>query len=144
MGGLPGPRQHPFRLGITLSSRLWLPGAFRPLAFASWTFLLPLELPATLTSAVLTTVRFHGGYHVPHHRAATGVGAFYTPGSWCPCLGACVNPRPLQTTVASCLLTQHCRRYQSSCPATSIYEASTKIHRCSPVQSFPGLGTVDD
>ena len=42
------------------------------------------------------------------------------------------------------LLTRHCRLSQSSCPATSIYEASAKIHLRSPVQSFPGLGRVDD
>jgi len=29
-------RQHPFRLGIALSDRLWIPCAFRPSAFASW------------------------------------------------------------------------------------------------------------
>src|SRR5713226_8744360 len=109
MGGLPGPRQHPFGLGITLSSRLCVPAAFRRLAFASWTFLLPLEYPATLTGVVLTTVRFQGGYHVPHHRAAAGVGACYTPGSWCPCLGACVNPRHCRQLLLACRLTQHCR-----------------------------------
>jgi hypothetical protein len=43
--------------------------------------------------------RPHWGYHVPHHRAPTGVGAFYTPGAWCPCSGACVNPWPLPLTV---------------------------------------------
>ena len=83
-GSSPGPRQHLFRLGMTLSSRLCLPAAFRPLAFASWTFLFPLRPPATLTGAVLTKVRSHWGCHVPHHRDPTGVGAFYTPGAWCP------------------------------------------------------------
>ena len=43
-----------------------------------------------------------------------------------------------------CRLTQHCRLAQSSCPATSNYGASAKIHLRSPVQSFPGLGRVDD
>jgi hypothetical protein len=98
VGGLPGPRQHPFGLGITLSSRLWLPRAFRPLAFASWLILCPLETSATLTSSLLTWIRLHGGSHVPHYRDATGGDAFYTPKSWCPRLGACVNPWPLQTT----------------------------------------------
>ena len=41
-------------------------------------------------------------------------------------------------------LTQHCRLRQSSCPATSIYGASPKIHSCSPVQSFPCPSAVDD
>ncbi len=98
--GSPDPRQHPFRLGITLSSRLWVPAAFRLLAFASWIILFPLGTSAVLTSGLLTGVRPHWGSHVPHYRAATGVGAFYTPGSWCPCSGACVNPWPLPLTVA--------------------------------------------
>ena len=34
--GLTVPRQHPFRLGSTLSARLWFPVVFRLAAFASW------------------------------------------------------------------------------------------------------------
>jgi hypothetical protein len=40
------------------------------------------------------------GFPRSAHRVATGVGAFYTPGSWCPCSGACVNPWPLRTARA--------------------------------------------
>src|SRR4029434_1444971 len=72
------------------------PAAFRPLAFASWSIRFPLGTSAVLASGLLLIVRPHWGSHVPHHRAATGVGAFYTPGSWCPCPGACVTPRPLK------------------------------------------------
>jgi hypothetical protein len=57
---------------------------------------------------------------------------------------AWVLSRPLPPGEVPGRLTQHCRRYQSSCPATSIYGASPKIHLRSPVQSFPGLGRVDD
>jgi len=35
-------------LGIALFSRLWIPVAFQPLAFASWTILFPLERCAFL------------------------------------------------------------------------------------------------
>jgi len=51
-GDLPGPRQHPFRLGIALSGRLWIPGAFRLPAFASLTIPIPLEGSAFLTVGV--------------------------------------------------------------------------------------------
>jgi len=101
MGGLPGPRQHPFGLGITLSSRLCVPAAFRLLAFASWTFLLPLEYPATLTGVVLTTVRFQGGYHVPHQGETMGVGALFTPGSGCPHRDFCVSLVPSDPVLPS-------------------------------------------
>src|SRR5262245_65635333 len=41
--------------------------------------------------------------------------------------GTCGHSRPLQATSAGLsLLTHHCRRYQSSCPATTIHGASTK------------------
>jgi hypothetical protein len=71
----------PFQVGDSLSSRLCIPGAFRRLGFASWSILFPLGTSAVLTSGLLIAVRPHWGSHVPHHRAATGVGAFYTPGS---------------------------------------------------------------
>jgi hypothetical protein len=85
LGESPDPRQHPFRLSKALSSRLWIPAAFRPLAFASWIVLFPLGTSAVLASGLLTWVRPPWGSHVPHHREPTGVGAFYTPGAWCPC-----------------------------------------------------------
>ena len=50
---LPAPRQHPIRLGISLSSRLWIPGAFRLLAFASWSIPFPLRNSAVLTVGLL-------------------------------------------------------------------------------------------
>ena len=41
---LPASRQHPFGLGIALSSGLWIPPAFRRLAFASRSIPFPLEI----------------------------------------------------------------------------------------------------
>ena len=58
--------------------------------------------------------------------------------------GVCEPPATETWGFPLMLLTQHCRRCQSSCPATSIYGASPKIHSRSPVQSFPGLSHVDD
>src|SRR5881396_3126966 len=50
---LPAPRQHPFRVGMTLSSRLWIPVAFRLLAFASWSIPYPLRNSASLAVGLL-------------------------------------------------------------------------------------------
>jgi len=44
LGHSPNPRLHPFRLGIALSGRLWIPFAFRLPAFASWILLHPLRV----------------------------------------------------------------------------------------------------
>src|SRR5262249_55908846 len=96
----PDPPPPPFRLGGPLSSRLGLPVAFRRLAFASWSILFPLGTSAVLASGLLLGVRPQWGSPVPPHRDVTGEGAFYTPGSWCPCSGACVNPWPLRTARA--------------------------------------------
>ena len=89
-------------------------------------------------------VRPQWGSHVPHDQASTGVGAFYTPGAWCPCHGACVNPGPLTMTGSVMHLPQPCRLDQPSCPTSPNYGASTKIHLRSPVQSFPCPGSPDD
>src|SRR5262245_27877517 len=58
--------------------------------------------------------------------------------------GVCEPPATESCALSVMLLTRHCRLAQSSCPATPIYGASPKIHLRSPVQSFLGLGTVDD
>src|SRR5262249_14999122 len=58
--------------------------------------------------------------------------------------GVCEPPATADSQYWLRLLTHHCRLVQSSCPATSIHGASTKIHSRSPVQSFLGLGRVDD
>jgi len=50
-------------------------------AFASSTILLPLAVCVTLTDDLLTGVRRHWGYHVPHRRDARGVGVLSTPGA---------------------------------------------------------------
>src|SRR4030095_14932563 len=58
--------------------------------------------------------------------------------------GVCEPPAPESCALSVMLLTRHCPLAQSSCPAPAIHGASPKIHWRSPVQSFPGLGTVDD
>ena len=69
-GSPPGPRQPPFGAGHkALSTGLWLPLAFRRVAFASWAFLCPLRAWAVLPKIVRLTgpgARPHRGYHVPH------------------------------------------------------------------------------
>ena len=53
LGGPPGPRQQPFGLGpATLSTGLWIPLAFRRVAFASRAFLCPLRNSAFLPKIV--------------------------------------------------------------------------------------------
>ena len=95
--GSPGPRQHPFgsgqppvsgqlcgtdrRRGRPPMSRF--PAAFRPPAFASWAILFPPRVRPSSRSAhrpaALPGPR--RGFHVPHERDTTGVGAPYTPGT---------------------------------------------------------------
>jgi len=82
MGDAPGPRQHPFRLGIALSSRLLIPVVFRLLAFASWTILCPLETSASLTVGVPAD-RPPDSIGITTFRTCErrpGEGAFYTAG----------------------------------------------------------------
>jgi hypothetical protein len=50
---LPGLRQQPFSLGSALSTRLSFPFVFRPVAFASETFLFPLVTSVPLTVHLL-------------------------------------------------------------------------------------------
>jgi hypothetical protein len=55
-GSLPGPRQPPFGAGHeALSTGLWIPLAFRRVAFASWAFLFPLRAWAVLPKIVRLT-----------------------------------------------------------------------------------------
>src|SRR5262249_55399424 len=55
-GSPPGPRQPPFSAGYAaLSTGLWLPLAFRRVAFASWAFLFPLRAWAVLPKIVRLT-----------------------------------------------------------------------------------------
>ena len=59
-------RQHPFGLGIALSSRLCVPAAFRLLAFAAEAIPSPLRMCTAVAVGLLACARPHGGYHVPH------------------------------------------------------------------------------
>jgi hypothetical protein len=77
-GDSPGPRQPPFGAGHeALSTGLWVPLAFRRVAFASWAFLFPLRDWAVLPKIVRLTgpgARPHRGYHVPHQSRRGGGG----------------------------------------------------------------------
>src|SRR5207248_6435235 len=69
---------------LALSSRLWIPVAFRLLAFASWAFVSRCGIPPFLRRAYRQTAGPQRGFHVPHGGDTTGVDAIYTPGPWCP------------------------------------------------------------
>ena len=70
-------REHPFGLGRPLSSRLWIPGAFRLLAFAAAAIPSPLRMCAAVAVGLRASARPYGGYHVPHPQATTDVGVLY-------------------------------------------------------------------
>src|SRR4051795_13432766 len=116
-----------------------LPGFLSPLgapAFASWIVLSRRGFQPSSRSAYLTNVRPPGprrGFHVPHERVATGVGALSTPGRRCPPRrpllppGACrfpaASPPPrCSSHLARLALTRH-----------------TRVHCHSPVRSSPCL-----
>jgi hypothetical protein len=65
------PRQHPFRLGITLSDRLWIPCAFRLSAFASWPSC-PARASAPPYDEPTANGRPYRGFHVPHRQDVSG------------------------------------------------------------------------
>ena len=67
-------REHPFGLGIALSSRLWIPAAFRLLAFAAEAIPSLLRMCAAVAVGLRASARPCGGYHVPHPQDATDVG----------------------------------------------------------------------
>ena len=82
-------RKHPFGLGIALSSRLWIPGAFRLLAFAAEAIPSPLRICAAVAVGLRASARPYGGYHVPHPQATTDVGVLYIAvGLWCSRTGS--------------------------------------------------------
>src|SRR5262249_12877414 len=59
--GSPGPRQPPFGVNQqALSTGLWIPLAFRPVAFASGTVLCPLQGWASLTVGLLAVPDCNG------------------------------------------------------------------------------------
>src|ERR687885_2439219 len=77
-------REHPFGLGIALSSRLWMPAAFRLLAFAAEAIPSPRRICAAVAVGLRASARPYGGYHVPHPQATTDVGVLYIAvGLWC-------------------------------------------------------------
>ena len=77
-------REHPFGLGIALSSRLWISDAFRLLAFAAEAIPSLLRLCAAVAVGLLACARPYGGYHVPHPQDTTDVGVLYIAvGLWC-------------------------------------------------------------
>ena len=75
------------------------------------------------------------GFHVPLHRDATGVGALYTPGSWCP---TDVSPGcPPHATLTGRRASTHPPSSSPIVSAISSNGASSKVHSRSPVRSFP-------
>jgi hypothetical protein len=112
------------------------PVAFRPPAFASRSSDSRRGVGPSLRSAYRS--RRTGprrGYRVPHARATTGVGAPYTPRTavLIPVWGTCPAGACRSTTASASPSTplQH-----PSCGAP-FYEASTRVHANSPVQSSP-------
>src|SRR5947209_17780658 len=82
-GSPPGPRQPPFGAGHqALSTGLWLPLAFRRVAFASWAFLCPLRAWAVLPKIVLLTGTWQDRLRVtlyrPSYRHACDSGLYYS------------------------------------------------------------------
>jgi hypothetical protein len=84
VGAISCPTSAPFRVGYYPSQPVM---ASRCLSAAGLRVLrppFPTEEFGCPCGWLTGEARPHWGYHVPHHREATGVGAFYTPGSWCP------------------------------------------------------------
>ena len=74
-----GFRRHPFGSGIALWSRLWIPVAFRLLAFAAETIPSPLRICTAVAVGLLACTRPYRGYHVPLLQDAPDVGALFSP-----------------------------------------------------------------
>ena len=113
------------------------PVAFRPPAFASWAVLFPPGSSAFLTVGLPAATCAAGprrGFHVPHARDATGVGALYTPGT-------AVLPRPAKASGRRLPLPsgQSCTPVPHPIPRGSVDEASSRVHSRSPVRSSPRL-----
>ncbi len=70
-------REHPFGLGIALSSRLWIPDAFRLLAFAAEAIPFLLRMCAAVTVGLLACARPYEGYHVPLPQDTTDGGVLF-------------------------------------------------------------------
>jgi len=136
-------------LSAALCARLWIPVAFRLAPFASWGILSswgivpPLRLAYWPVGAISDlSTRPQEGFHVPHRRDATGVGALYTPGPWCPS-GADDRPsRRAWGGIASQAMTHHSPP-KPSLSAIQGYGASSRVHSRSPCQSSPNPVRVD-
>ena len=82
-------REHPFGVGRPLSSRLWIPAAFRLLAFAAEAIPSPLRMCAAVAVGLLACARPYEGYHVPHPQDTTDVGVLYIAVRlWCSRTGS--------------------------------------------------------
>jgi hypothetical protein len=114
------------------------PVAFRPPAFASRVILFPLGGWAFLAVGLPVSVargRTPSGFHVPHARVATGLGALSTPRTAVLSrLAQNLQPPPAAS--------------QRQCPYTPVLlpspeaqrnEASSRVHLRSPVRSSPCL-----
>jgi hypothetical protein len=106
------------------------PVAFRPPAFASWSSDARQGVGPSLRSAYRT--RGSGprrGYHVPHARAATGVGASSIPGTG----GALPAERPPPAGTCRVLSGQSLHPAPTSHPhGATDHETSTEVHAIHP------------
>lgn len=123
-------------MGSALSTQLWIPVAFRRVAFASETFLFPREDSAVLTVGLL-----------PRATDSMGISTFRyleTRTGRMPAVlrGLVSFPRLDRGTwlhtwiVIRVPLTQHCR-CPTTVPATSSNGASSQVHLRSSVRPFP-------
>jgi hypothetical protein len=92
------PASYPRTAGRRASKGSRFPAAFRPPAFASRVILFPPEelgLPHGRLTAHHKAGGPRRGFHVPHSRVTTGVGALYTPGTGGALLTECrARPAP--------------------------------------------------
>ena len=133
-GDSPGPRQPPFGAGQkALSTGLWLPRAFRRVAFASWAVLLPLKDWASLTVGLLAASDFKGVATFCTSETRGG-GCLLYPGAVVPAPGVFGAPGPMA---------RHRRLDQPPVPANVGNEASSEVDLRSPVPSFPSPARPD-
>ena len=113
----------------------WFPVAFRPPAFASWASCSRRGVPLPSRSAYQATSAWtRRGFHVPHIRVTTGLGALFTPRP-----SGAHTAGPIPPAAARPL-------YQGPGPITPVlhpisgavyYEASSRVHSHSPVRPSP-------
>jgi hypothetical protein len=114
-GDAPDPRRHPFGSGIALSSGLWIPRAFRLLAFASWIIPFPLRSWAFLAVRVLV------GRHTAPRSSQTSLGLRRSAPMSCDRGGCLLSTGGVVSGVATSTLATHSQGPHASlsCPVFS-------------------------